>query len=111
MLLGFEPGAPPALGSLLVVPSKLGEIWALDPTHGGVRWRAPGTSGFTVKPAIVGDSAYTGDVDGNLTRYDMADGGKVWSTDVGEALTGDPVVVNEWIIAGTIDGQLVGLTP
>jgi outer membrane protein assembly factor BamB len=111
IMLKFEPGAAPSLGSVLVIPSKDGEIWAIDPDHGGVRWRAPGTSSFTVKPAIVGDSVYVGDADGNIARFDMADGGRVWMADIGEALTGDPAIVNGWIVVGTIDGQLVGLAP
>ncbi len=109
--LKFEPGAAPSLGSVLVIPSKEGEIWGIDPNHGGVRWRAPGTSSFTVKPAIVGGSVYVGDADGNIARFDMDDGGRVWMADIGEALTGDPVIVDGWIVVGTVDGQLVGLAP
>jgi outer membrane protein assembly factor BamB len=106
---GAGPSTPAALGDLLIVPSRSGDLVALDPSHGGTRWRAPGSAMHTTKPAIVGDAIYVGDGLGRLHRYDMADGGSVWSVELDAPITGDPVLTDELIILGTSDGRLVAL--
>jgi hypothetical protein len=106
---GAGPSTAGALGDLLIIPSRSGDLVALDPHHGGTRWRAPGSAMHTTKPAIVGDAIYVGDGLGRLHRYDMADGGSVWSVDLDAPITGDPVVTVELIILGTSDGRLVAL--
>ena len=108
-VLSFEPGAPPALGTHLIVPGKSGELIALDRIHGGVRWRVPSRSPFTIQPLIIADAVFAGDAEGRLFRIDMDDGGTVWSIDLGAPLTGEGVVIGDQMFFGTSDGRLIGL--
>lgn len=110
-VLSFEPGAPPALGTHLIVPGKSGELIAMDRTHGGVRWRVPSKAPFTIQPLVIGDAVFAGDASGRLYRFDMDDGGTVWSMDLGSTVTGEGVVVGNRMFFGTSDGRLVGLQP
>ncbi len=107
----FGPGtsAPPSVGQFLIVPSRDGDLVALDPGHGGTRWRIPRDVKITTKPAIVGDHIYVGDGLGRLFAYDMADGGSVWMVELGAPITGDPVVVEGMLVVGTADGRVLGL--
>jgi len=107
---GSGPSAPAALGQFLIVPSRSGDLIALDPRHGGTRWRAPGTAIQATQPAIVRDAIYTCDGHGRLARFDMADGGSAWTVDLGVPITGDPVVTPQFIIVGTSDGRLLALS-
>jgi outer membrane protein assembly factor BamB len=110
-VLSFEPGAPPALGTHLVVPGKSGELIALDRFHGGVRWRVPSRSPFTIQPLIIGDAVFAGDADGRLYRIDMDDGGTAWSVELGAPVSGEGVVIGNQMFFGTSDGRLIGLQP
>ena len=108
----FGPGvsAPPAVGGFLVVPSKDGDLVALDPKHGGTRWRTPREVKISTKPAIVKDAVYVGDGLGRITAYDMADGGSVWMIEAGAPVTGDPIVLDGLLVFGTADGRIIGLS-
>jgi outer membrane protein assembly factor BamB len=103
------PGAGPALGSLLIVPGRSGELVALDPDHGGVRWKSPGTAAFSVQPVLAGGMAYVGNADGRIHRIDLHDGGEAWSVDLGGPVTGDPVLLDGRLFVGLADGRLVCL--
>ena len=108
-VLGFEPGASPALGTHLIVPGKSGELIALDRTHGGVRWGVPSKAPFTIQPLVIADAVFAGDAEGRLFRIDMDDGGTVWSIDLGAMVTGEGVVIGQQMFFGTSDGRLIGL--
>jgi outer membrane protein assembly factor BamB len=103
------PGAGPALGALLIVPGRSGELVGLDPHHGGVRWKSPGTAAFSVQPVIAGGMAYVGNADGRVHRIDLHDGGEAWSVDLGGPITGDPVLIDGRLLVGLADGRLVCL--
>jgi outer membrane protein assembly factor BamB len=103
------PAAGPALGEVLLVPGKSGELVALDPRSGGTRWRAPGYGAYSVKPVIVGETAFAGNADGRLHRVDLHDGGEVWAVELGATITGDPVLVDGRLVVGLTDGRLVSL--
>ena len=107
----FGPGtsAPPSVGQFLIVPSRDGDLVALDPGHGGTRWRIPRDVKITTKPAIVDDNIYVGDGLGRVFAYDMADGGSVWMVELGAPITGDPVVIDGTLVLGTADGRVLGL--
>jgi outer membrane protein assembly factor BamB len=106
---GGNPGAAPALGDLLVVPGRNGELVGLDPSHGGVRWETPGYGGFTIQPALTEGTAYAGNADGRIHRVDLHDGGEAWAVELGATVTGDPVIVDGHLIVGLTDGRLVCL--
>jgi outer membrane protein assembly factor BamB len=108
--VGSSPSAPAALGEFLIVPSRSGDLIALDARHGGMRWRAPGSSMHTTQPAIVDDAIYVGNGLGRLQRFDMTDGGNVWSIELDAPISGDPVISGNLIVVGTSDGRLVGLS-
>ena len=107
----FGPGtsAAPSVGGFLIVPSRDGDLVALDPAHGGTRWRIPRDVMITTKPAIVGDGIYVGDGLGRIYGYDMADGGSVWMMELGAPITGDPIVWDGLLVVGTSDGRIIGL--
>jgi outer membrane protein assembly factor BamB len=107
--LRYGPGAAPALGTHLVVPSREAELVALDRNHGGIRWRSPGPTVFTIQPAVVGDAIYAGDAEGRVHRVDMADGGTAWSLELGTAITGAPAIIGDILAVGTADGRIVAL--
>ena len=107
----FGPGvsAPCALGDVLIVPSRDSDLVALDPKHGGTRWRSPIPTPISSKPLLVDDAIYVGDGDGRVRRYDVEDGGSVWSIELGSAITGDGVILDGLLIVGTADGRIIGL--
>lgn len=107
--LDFGPGGPAAIGRHLVVPDKSGDLVALDVSHGGVRWRVPGTAPFTIQPMVVGGRIVAGDASGRLHMFDGDDGGTIWTIDLGSPITGEGVLVDDIIIVGTADGRLVGI--
>ena len=101
--------AGPALGALLVVPGRSGELLGLDPQHGGVRWKTPGYGPFTVQPLLANGMAYAGNADGRIHRVDLHDGGEAWAVDLGSTITGDPVLLGGKLYVGLTDGRLVCL--
>ncbi len=107
--LGHAPATAPALGEILVVPGRAGELSALDPSHGGTRWRFPGTGGFTVTPALGDQVVYAGNADGRMHRVDLHDGGEAWSVSMGATITGDPLLVDGMLVVGLTDGRVVAL--
>ena len=107
--LRFEPSTAPALGEHLVVTDKKGEMAALDLRHGGIRWRAPASAGFSTQPVVQSSAIYVGRFDGRLDRIDMTDGGAVWSVELGSAITGEMAATNGRVFLGTTDGRLIAL--
>jgi len=103
------PSAGPALGNVLVVPGKSGELVAMDASHGGIRWRTPGYGPFTVKPLVVGGTVFAGNADGRVHRVDLDDGGEAWALDLGATITGDPILIQGRLVFGLTDGRLVCL--
>lgn len=103
------PAAAPALGDLLVVPGRAGELLGIDPEHGGVRWKTPGYGAFTVQPLIAAGMTYAGNADGRMHRVDLHDGGIAWSVDLSGTITGDPALMAGRIYVGMVDGRILCL--
>lgn len=87
-----SPGATSAdgeVGAFLV---------AIDPATQEEAWRRPLTAASRTGVTVGGDTAYVGDLQGNVTAVDVADGAVRWTTDVGGrvdvplAAAGDVVV-------------------
>jgi len=108
-LLPHDPVRTAAVGEHLIVANRRPELIAIDLSHGGIRWRAPGPAQASIQPAIVGDAIYTGDGAGRLRRVDMNDGGTVWKKEMGSPITGEGVVIDNRFVIGTADGRLVAV--
>jgi len=108
---GFEPGAPPALGEVVLVPTRDGQVVAIAPPSGRVTWAADIGGDLAVTPVIAGPNAYVANAEGQVCRLDLDDGGVVWSLPLGGAVTGDPVLVDDLLVVGLADGNVVAIGP
>lgn len=105
-----ENGGPRGLGlsnSAVVVTDPTGKVWGLDKNTGSSLWQQDGLAyRSTSAPAVQGDYAVVGDLEGVLHWLRLSDGAFAARSDVGGAITGQPAVVDEVLVVQTVDGQL-----
>lgn len=105
-----ENGGPRGLGlsnSAVVVTDPTGKVWGLDKNTGSSLWQQDGLAyRSTSAPAVQGDYAVVGDLEGVLHWLRLSDGAFAARSDVGGAITGQPAVADEVLVVQTVDGQL-----
>lgn len=105
-----ENGGPRGLGlsnSAVVVTDPNGRVWGLDKNTGSSLWQQDGLAyRNTSAPAVQGDYAVVGDLEGVLHWLRLNDGAFAARTSVGGAITGQPAVAEDILVVQTVDGQL-----
>jgi len=107
--LSYDPASGPALGRVVVVPDRGGEVVGLDVATGSVLWRTEVAGAASTTPAFGAYGLYFGNADGRLHRLDPDDGGEIWSIDLGATPSADPVVLDGHVVVGLSDGSLVAV--
>lgn len=105
-----ENGGPRGLGlsnSAVVVTDPAGKVWGLDKNTGGSLWQQDGLAyRNTTAPAVQGDYAVVGDLEGVLHWLRLNDGAFAARSSVGGAISGQPAVADGILVVQTIEGQL-----
>ena len=109
MPLSDIPAAGPALGTVLVVADRRGEVVGFDPQTGDVVWTIEVGGAPTTAPTFGLYGLYLGNADGRLHRFDPDDGGEVWSIQLGATPSAAPAVLSGLVIVGLSDGSLVAV--
>ncbi len=97
---------PVVSGELLLAASADG-LRALDRATGRVRWQAVKGVGL-FPPAVVGDRAYVGALDGVLRAIDLRDGRVLWQHRF-ERWVYSPAIVGDAVISGGRSARLIAL--
>jgi outer membrane protein assembly factor BamB len=93
--------------SAVVVTDPTGKVWGLDKNTGSSLWQQDGLAyRNTSAPAVQGDYAVVGDLEGMLHWLRLNDGAFAARTSVGGAITGQPAVAEDILVVQTVDGQL-----
>lgn len=105
-----ENGGPRGLAlsnSAVIVTDRAGHVWGLDRNSGGSLWQQDGLSYRKVTaPAVQGDYAVVGDLEGNLHWLKLSDGAFAARAKLGGAISGQPAVVDGIMVVQTDEGQL-----
>ena len=105
-----ENGGPRGLGlsnSAVVVTDALGTVWALDKNSGASLWQQDGLAHRnTSAPAVQGDYAVVGDLEGVVHWLRLNDGAFAARAEIGGPITGQPVVSDGVVVVQTTEGQL-----
>ena len=109
-----EDGGPRGLGlsnSAVVVTDPTGKVWGLDRNSGGSLWQQDGLAyRNTTAPAVQGDYAVVGDLEGVIHWLRLNDGAFAARSSVGGAVTGQPAVADGILVVQTIEGQLAAFS-
>ena len=105
-----ENGGPRGLGlsnSAVVVTDPDGKVWGLDKNTGSSLWQQDGLAyRSTSAPAVQGDYAVVGDLEGMVHWLRLSDGAFVARSSMGGAITGQPAVAEDIVVVQTSNGQL-----
>lgn len=105
-----ENGGPRGLGlsnSAVVVTDPVGKVWALDKNSGASLWQQDGLAHRnTSAPAVQGDYAVVGDLEGVVHWLRLNDGAFAARVEIGGPITGQPVVSDGVVVVQTTEGQL-----
>ncbi|WP_028838264.1 outer membrane protein assembly factor BamB [Thermomonas fusca] len=93
--------------SAVVVTDKGGMVVGLDKNSGGALWQQSGLANRNVSaPAVQGDYAVVGDLDGVLHWLRLNDGAFAARSKMGDAIVGRPVVADGILVVQSRDGKL-----
>lgn len=105
-----ENGGPRGLGlsnSAVVVTDPDGKVWGLDKNTGSSLWQQDGLAyRSTSAPAVQGDYAVVGDLEGMVHWLRLSDGAFAARSSMGGAITGQPAVAEDIVVVQTSNGQL-----
>ncbi len=93
--------------SAVVVSDRQGNVVGLDRNTGGALWTQPGLlNRNTSAPAVQGDYAVVGDLDGVVHWLRLNDGAFAARQNLGGAIAGRPVAADGIVVVQTAKGQL-----
>jgi outer membrane protein assembly factor BamB len=105
-----ENGGPRGLGlsnSAVVVTDPVGKVWGLDRNTGASLWQQDGLAHRnTSAPAVQGDYAVVGDLEGVVHWLRLNDGAFAARAEIGGPIAGQAVVADGVAVIQTADGQL-----
>lgn len=109
-----ENGGPRGLGlsnSAVVVTDVSGKVWGLDRNTGASLWQQDGLAWrSTSAPAVQGDYAVVGDLEGVVHWLRLNDGAFAARSNLGGAISGQPAVADGILVVQTTAGQLAAFT-
>ena len=93
--------------SAVVISDRNGNVVGMDRNTGGALWTQPGLlNRNTSAPAVQGDYAVVGDLDGVVHWLRLSDGAFAARQNLGGAITGKPVAADGVVVVQTTKGQL-----
>jgi len=94
--------------SALVVADDVGNVWSLDPRTGSAQWKQDALAHrWLTTPAVHGNYAVVGDLEGYLHWIDLAEGRIVGRARAGKKpLRGTPIVAGDLLIATSTKGEI-----
>lgn len=105
-----DNGGPRGLGvssSAVVVTDPAGKVWGLDKNTGGSLWQQDALAyRNTSAPAVQGDYAVVGDLEGVVHWLRLNDGAFAARSTLGGAITGQPAEADGIVVVQTIEGQI-----
>ncbi len=97
--------------SAVVISDRQGNVVGLDRNTGGALWTQPGLlNRNTSAPAVQGDYAVVGDLDGVVHWLRLSDGAFAARQKLGGAIVGQPVVSGGIVVVQTTSGQLAAFS-
>jgi outer membrane protein assembly factor BamB len=99
-------------GSISVVGSDDGKVYAVDPSNGQVRWSYDAGSPIEASPLIVQNQAMVGTSDGSLMALALTSGEPRWSYSTDDRILGSanafpaPHGTGTWVVVGSYDTRL-----
>lgn len=101
------PRGPAVSNSAVVVTDPQGRVWGLDKNSGGSLWQQEALLRRNVSaPAVQGDYAVVGDLEGVVHWLRLADGAFAARAKLGAAIQGQPVAADDIVVVQSADGQV-----
>ena len=99
---------------VLYAATGLGELLALDPASGAIKWRVPVATPARSGPTISGGKLYLPTVDSRMVAYDQGNGKQIWSYDGSIAPTSvlgapAPAAQGDFVVGGFGGGDVVAI--
>lgn len=95
---------------LLITADVEGDVYALDPATGKVRWHADTGARLISGPSVYGDHVLLGTLDAEVIALKRADGTPAWRVAVSSEVLAPPVGEAGTIIVRCGDGKVFGLS-
>ncbi len=102
--------SPAAAEGALLVGSRDGHLYAIDPASGKELWRAPGPQGVGSSPAYGGGRAYYADYGGDVVAVDLSTGAEIWRRGTGSKIVSSPLYDGERVYIGSFNRSLYALS-
>jgi outer membrane protein assembly factor BamB len=96
-------------GSRDLPEQRHGDVFALDPATGDVRWHYRPEKGVISSPAVDGDRLYVASSDGVVHALDTETGDRLWSYETLRLVVSTPAVVDGTVYIGDWGGQVYAI--
>lgn len=115
LVWAFPAGAaitssPTAADGALLVGSRDGYLYSIDPATGKEIWRSPGPQGVGSSPAYGGGRAYYADYGGDVVAVDLRTGTEMWRRGTGSKIVSSPLYDGEKVYIGSFNRSLYALS-
>lgn len=104
-------GSPLIVENVVLVPTALGRLFALDIETGRPIWNQPFQADHALWSAAVvqDDNVFLGGLDHHVYSVSLETGRENWSTDLSSAISDAPTLTNGLLLSGTFGGKLSAL--
>jgi outer membrane protein assembly factor BamB len=93
----------------LYAAAREGEVVALDPATGRVRWKEDSKAELAAGPAVGGSLVAVGTSDGRVIALDAKTGKRLWKQAVSSEVLAAPLVLADRVIVRAVDGRVHAL--
>jgi len=94
---------------VLYAASRDGDVVALDPANGRVRWKAETVDDLSAGPAAGNGLVVVGSTSGKVIALDAESGKQRWEANVSGEVLAAPLVSGDRVVVRLVDGRLRGL--
>jgi outer membrane protein assembly factor BamB len=84
-------------------------IYALNETNGGLKWKFSGGNWFWAKPVESNGIIYAANLDDNVYGLDEVSGANLVTFDLAGQISSSPVIVNNQVVVSTREGKVWSL--
>lgn len=101
--------SPPVLADAVYAVVMTGQVFAIDPASGAIRWQTDLQAPVWTTPAVAHGRLFIGQSDGGMVALDVADGRQVWRRDFETVVKAPAVVLGRHVVVGAMSGVLMTL--